>query len=348
MIENCHKDGQSRAPFSTFCFKAPFFHLFVLTFIFVALIPNVFAGQETAGVNKNNKSIQTDSDKTANDNRYQPNASECGATNRNETVGAEKSDKTNLIENTNNIQKITHFSCQISAQQVHEAWSKRNILLIDVRRENEFEKFRIPDALNLAPFSIKTKSYLKDKHIVLVNEGRYLTQLESVCEELKTKGFQKVNVLSGGIYGWHQAGFPVYGEKIELSRLNKISPSEWISALHEREWNYIDLDNSLKSVDNIIHFPSIIEYEPNDKRALISAVNQVNKSYNPRVLSGFLVVSNNGDDYKSVERLLRMSDAKNIFFLSGGVTEFKRYLKTHASLISRLARGFKEPHRCSG
>jgi hypothetical protein len=80
----------------------------------------------------------------------------------------------------------------------------------------------------------------------------------------------------------------------------------------------------------------------------ISSVNKAVNGFKGDRLSGFIVASENGDKYKAMERLFRLTDAGNVFYLSGGIMEFKRYLRTHSAQVARLARGFKEPRRCGG
>lgn len=272
---------------------------------------------------------------------------ECGRVAREEPGTAGQSPTARLLENAEKKRDITKFNCLISAQQAHEGLRRQEIVLIDVRRSSEFEKYQISGSLNLAPFSIKAKPFLKNKRVVLVNEGRHLAQLESLCNRLIGDGFKQVSVMAGGLYAWHQAGYPIAGERLEIGRLSLISPTELIASLPERDWKFIDLDRSLPSLANLLPASSVIEYQA-DNEAFISAVNQANSEFNDHSLPGFLVVNGKGDDYKSVERLLHLTDAKNIFYLAGGITELKRTLNTHSSLISRVAKGFEEPHRCGG
>jgi rhodanese-related sulfurtransferase len=172
---------------------------------------------------------------------------------------------TNLLNRAFKNQSSQPINCQISAQQAYGGWSKNQLLLIDVRRSNEFDKFQIPGSLNLPTFSVKSKPYLKGKHIVLVNDGHYVTQLNQECAHLKSLGFNKVEIMSGGLYAWHQAGFPVRGDRFEISKLNRMALSEWISALHERDWKYIDLDKSLPSLGAHLPASAVIAYQANKR-----------------------------------------------------------------------------------
>jgi len=66
---------------------------------------------------------------------------------------------------------------------------KQEIVLIDVRNREEFEKFRIPGSINIPLFAIKTKTFLKRKPLVLINEGESYRPLEQECKRLRDTGF---------------------------------------------------------------------------------------------------------------------------------------------------------------
>ena len=48
---------------------------------------------------------------------------------------------------------------------------KEEIILVDVRSREAFERFRVPGSINLPLFALKTKAFLKSKPLVLINDG---------------------------------------------------------------------------------------------------------------------------------------------------------------------------------
>jgi rhodanese-related sulfurtransferase len=281
------------------------------------------------------------------DSRQDAASYECTTIAGRETAKTKPVHKRSLTERLDKNRGVTKFSCLVSPIEVHAQWTNDKVLLIDVRRSSEYERFRIPGSLNLAPFAIKSKAFLKNKNIVLVNEGRSLKQLEKLCDQLKSQGFQSVGAMAGGLYSWDQSRYPITGDNLAISKLNQITPAELLTTLDERDWRFIDLDNSLPVLADLLLSSEAIVYQSN-KNAFISSVNKAVRELNGDNLSGFIVVSEQGDNYKAIERLLRLSDAGSVFYLSGGITELKRYLSMHSTQVSRLARGFKEPHRCGG
>jgi hypothetical protein len=108
------------------------------------------------------------------DTRQDAASYECTTIAGRETAKTKPVHKRSLAERLDKNRGVTKFSCLVSPIEVHEQWTNDKVLLIDVRRSSEYERFRIPGSLNLAPFAIKSKAFLKNKNIVLVNEGRSL------------------------------------------------------------------------------------------------------------------------------------------------------------------------------
>ena len=67
--------------------------------------------------------------------------------------------------------------------------------LIDVRSQGEFAACRIADAMNLTISTVKTKSHLKNRRIVLVDKAYDSTTLLDESTRLEKGGFPHVRVL---------------------------------------------------------------------------------------------------------------------------------------------------------
>ena len=65
-----------------------------------------------------------------------------------------------------------------------ELQQNKTILLVDVRRPEEFEKSRIPNTLNIPLHKVKTKIFLKNLDFVLINAGGNYRTLEEEAARL--------------------------------------------------------------------------------------------------------------------------------------------------------------------
>ncbi len=100
---------------------------------------------------------------------------------------------------------------KIDASEATRIINKENALVVDLRTSVEFNSGTISGAINLEPDSVdKDNSLFKANqrdHIVLV--CKLGSSSSAVGGRLIKQGFENVNILSGGIQGWVQAGLPL-------------------------------------------------------------------------------------------------------------------------------------------
>lgn len=240
------------------------------------------------------------------------------------------------------------FHCLSSPAVVHHAWLRKGSnILVDVRNSKLFSKARIGGSINLPAYTIKSKNFLKNQSIVLLNEGYEHLRLDELCHRLKTKGFQKVAVLRGGLSAWKEKGYPVVGDKLAIRKLNHISPSDFIMSTNERHWTYVYVGGMTDTIKKRLPKDySFVEYLGDDKK-FIKSLRSKQRSGGSSQLYGYAVISANGQDYESVEKLLHQSNINNAYYIAGGMGALNEYMELHFRLLSRSGRGFKEKHGCS-
>ena len=100
---------------------------------------------------------------------------------------------------------------KIDASEATRIINKENALVVDLRTSVEFNSGTIAGAINLEPDSVdKDNSLFKANqrdHIVLV--CKLGSSSSAVGGRLIKQGFENVNILSGGMQGWVQAGLPL-------------------------------------------------------------------------------------------------------------------------------------------
>ena len=114
----------------------------------------------------------------------------------------------------------------ISVKDATEA-KKNNPLTIfvDVRAEEEFQKIRIPDSINVPLHFVKTKGYLHNMSVILVNQGHTHNRLLFQAELLNKKGIETV-VLAGGLAAWSQQKGKLAGpDSAESGMLHEVDPA---------------------------------------------------------------------------------------------------------------------------
>ena len=204
---------------------------------------------------------------------------------------------------------------------------KEKIVLVDVRNREEFEKFRIPGSINIPLFAIKTKTFLKHKPLVLINDGYHYSPLEQECKCLSDSGFTAVWVLNGGLNAWRQKGGALNGDIFAQKELNKMSPQVFFEEKNDENWVVIDISRS-KNQEALYLIPQAIAIPFIDNaREFVSSIKRVMEKHEKTPFLCFLILNENGEQYEKIEKLVEEAGLRNVFYLKEGLMGYKGFLK---------------------
>ncbi len=207
----------------------------------------------------------------------------------------------------------------------------KKITFIDVRPELEFEKFHIPGSINIPLFAIKTKTFLKSRGLVLVNEGYSYTQLEQECLNLRSAGFS-VWILDGGLNYWKQAGSIIEGDMFAQKDLNKIAPEMFFLEKDYDNWLIIDVSEPKNSgagnlITDVIHIP----FSDQGKEFISKFKKELEERNNIPFLS-VLVLNKTGGQYEKIEKEINKLGVNNVFYLKDGLDGYRVCLKNKMAI----------------
>jgi rhodanese-related sulfurtransferase len=224
----------------------------------------------------------------------------------------------------------------ISAESLSQKLKEKNgIILIDVRNSKEFEKFRIPGSINIPIFSIKTKTFLKSKPLVLVNEGYSYNQLENECQNLRDNDFT-VFILAGGLNFWKQKGGTVEGNIFAQKELNIIPPRPFFAEKDFDNWILIDISQKENSESHHL-IPRRINIPFSDnENSFVSELKKLIIKQKANPILSILIFNESGEHYKKVKELIKEKGIeKNIFYLEGGIKSYKSFLYKQALMWNK-------------
>ena len=203
---------------------------------------------------------------------------------------------------------------------------KEEIVLIDVRNRDEFERFRIPASINIPLFAIKTKTFLRHRPLVLINEGHSYSPLEQECKRLRDAGFM-VSILIGGLHHWREKGAPLEGDVFAQEALNRISPRLFFAEKDYEDRIVIDVSQSKESEARCLLPQGIrISYSNKPEQFISKLKARIGKHTGDRFLS-VIIFDDNGKGYEKIQRLVRKAQINNVLYLSGGLEGYKRFLQ---------------------
>lgn len=219
-------------------------------------------------------------------------------------------------------------SFMISPQDLQKQLSKqKDIVLIDVRTKEDFEKVRIPGSLNMALHTIKSRKIFKNKQLIVFNEGLNYSSLEMGCKRLVTTyGFRDVRILSGGLCLWHDLGRELEGNIFDIEKLYYVSPRDYFLDKNYDDWIVVNAATS-PIPDNEDIFPSVrhLPYA-GDKKSFSGKLQETLSAKKDISLPYILIFTDSGDNYQSIRQAVHPAGILNVFYLEGGYAGYKSYL----------------------
>jgi rhodanese-related sulfurtransferase len=206
---------------------------------------------------------------------------------------------------------------------------KQELILVDVRARQEFERFRIPGSVNIPLFAIKTKTFFKGRSLVLINEGHSHKQLEGECEVLAKSGFT-VSILNGGLYQWRQKGGPLEGDVFAQRELNKISPQTFFAEQTQGNWILIDISQSDKSNGHPKNVHRIHIPYKNNSEGFISELKAAARNPAGRDCP-FIICDEDGRKYEGIEKHVQEAGLTSVLYLKGGFEGYKVFEQQQSS-----------------
>ena len=205
------------------------------------------------------------------------------------------------------------------------AMLKRNqdIILVDVRHKEAFDKSRIAGSIHLPLHALKTKDFLKTKPSVLVAEGFPNRELENTCTSLREAGFERAFILRGGLKGWQEQNGPMEGDVFSRQELNQVSPRSFYLEKDSMDWLVIHISDP--GPEPVIDRAVPVPYK-GDREAFLRELRAALENNPGPVSRSLLIVDEKGEHYSAIEPAIRRAKIRRVFYLAGGVEGYKVFL----------------------
>ena len=231
----------------------------------------------------------------------------------------------------------TQADCYVSGAELATWRSSPDLVIVDTRSEDEFRQVRIPASINVQPYALRTKTYLKQKRLLLVHRGGTGAHLEPVCRALRGAGFVSVVILEGGLRFWSQRVGPLAGDRIAQRSLGRMSPAEFAREGRSDRWLVVDVSPRATPADvggATVHIP--FEGAPRFRGALQHAIREQHAA---GWASFVLLINSKGEGYEVLEADTKQLEIEHLYFLEGGAEGYRQFRAEQATIIDAAARG---------
>lgn len=201
----------------------------------------------------------------------------------------------------------------------------QKLFLVDIRNRESYDKIRIPGAINLSLDAVKAKTFLKTHPVILVHEGYGYSRMERECKVLRTSGFL-IRILNGGLNDWQAHGGPMEGDPFARNTLNKMPPRVFYLEKDFRDWMIIDAASvPYEASQSLIPLAAQMPVLNDPAGALQKLKTVAGIQKNDPFLS-VLIFNETGADYDRIEKTIKKTGLKNVFYLSGGFEGYQRFI----------------------
>jgi rhodanese-related sulfurtransferase len=218
------------------------------------------------------------------------------------------------------------LSCYVTARELARWRGDDELVIVDSRPAAEFRQVRIPGSINLPLRSLRARTYLKSRRLLLVDRGSLGAELEAGCRELRSAGFTSVGIIEGGLNAWAQTMGDLEGDRAARSALNLIPARVFARAARPRDW--LVLDVSAGSPDLAQLFPGAVHVplrgDPAAFRRELGAAIRTREA-GPGALF-VAVVEVDGSRASDVARALSSLGVVHAFFVEGGLDAYRSAL----------------------
>lgn len=231
--------------------------------------------------------------------------------------------------------------------QVLAAMQKTNSkpFLVDVRNPDLFAQTHIPGSLNIPGFAIRTKTYLKNRALVLIDEGYSRLELAHTASSLIAAGFNSVSILDGGLNYWRQSGLKLNGAVLAQAAIQRIPAKQHAQAVSS-DWLVVDISGAKNAL-----FPGnsmSIPYKT-DKDGFAAKLRNLIAQQKQGGLITVLIVDEAGETFMDLHKRTKSITTANIFFLENGIKAYHGFLRNQKMMTQgsmRLTSRQQEGGQC--
>lgn len=148
------------------------------------------------------------------------------------------------------------WSLYLNMEEAAEAVQKpEGILWVDIRNKEAVERARIPDSIQIPLYAIKTKSFLRGRRVVVIDEGYGSRVVDSECRRLREMGFSDLWVWYGGLNAWRVLGGELEGGG--ETGIRQLPPIALADIQHATDWMVVAAYGGIWLNENVrMSFPN--------------------------------------------------------------------------------------------
>lgn len=227
-------------------------------------------------------------------------------------------------------------SCFIPALQAHKM-KESGWLLVDIRKNQLFNEYRVPSSINLPLHSLASRTFLRNKKIILIGDGFHMQEVSTICKIMRKNGFHSIYAIFGGMLAWTQSKLPVEGNLPKSIIQASIPVDRFFQQQNLNYWQMINLSPSHQH-----EWVNIFPYLKLDNRTENSINLNQQKEHSP--FKAVILINEDGR-YEEKDFKYR-NNSMPMYVLAGGMNAFQKYSDKLLLMKSYLLHGSQQIKKC--
>lgn len=204
----------------------------------------------------------------------------------------------------------------------------KRLQVIDVRSSDEFARCRIPGSLNMPLFTIKTKQFLQDRSIILVNEGYNYQILEQTVEELQANGFKPTKILAGGLVNWRDTGGQLEGDFFAGAALDEIPADKLFNDAVYSDWHifYLTAAQEQGKQTNFSDRVGVLSKDNVTQSVSLLQANLKEQGLDSSLPYLLVIMDGSKEELRKLKRAVNNAGLANVYYLVDGLHGYQEFL----------------------
>ncbi|MDD2763157.1 MAG: DUF1573 domain-containing protein [Opitutaceae bacterium] len=204
-----------------------------------------------------------------------------------------------------------------------------DVVIVDTRSPDKFARGHLPRSLNLPAFAIKSRRDLRERPLVLVDEGFAPALLLEEADKLRRQGFRQLFVLDGGLAAWIRQGGPVEGPGSTALAMASLSAADFVRTSPGAEWHVVEIKGPGNTLASPASAARVDRWE--DLARVLPALSRASAG---RQLPRILVIAPDAATSDRIEARFGGRYPAPLFYLSDGRSALEAYLQAQAASSS--------------
>ena len=224
----------------------------------------------------------------------------------------------------------TPFRCLrfIDAVDVEAAGAEFQV--VDIRKQSGHGDSRF-DGLRIPLFEIKAKSFLRQRQVAILSDGRRYAALEKECDAIKAIGVRDV-------YAVLQPAMPVRRQGADIVAYRAMLPKDFVAERRFGVWTIVNLTSEESINEPVFQGSNMRPYAGGESPGSGAGAG----------LQRTLIVTDSGAEPHDAERADRYAGSGQVFVLQGGLQQLRQFRVESTAMALALAQPRISERGCSG